>query len=148
MLELLFSFMFICFRHVFHDIWWMVLCNCGRELTVGFPRKGGVWFLVQRCAHRSSPCPRGCSEACHFISLQLSTVSSCFLTWCTSSLAMLQILPSMESSPQQFHTNYFMHTQKSLHSALQPCVLPNQIQGLFLSITWFLLPLKYITVFI
>lgn len=97
----------LCFRCVFLDIWWMVLYNCGRELTVGFPRRGGVWFTVQRCGHRFSFCPQGCSEVCHFISLQLSAASSCFVIWCTSSLAMLHITPSVESSPWQFHTDWF-----------------------------------------
>ena len=85
---------------------WCYIIVAGKSLLV-FPERGSmVWFVVQRCAHRSAACPCGCSEACHFISLQLSAVPSCFLSWCTS-LPMQQIPPSMENYPQQFHADYF-----------------------------------------
>lgn len=80
-------------------------------VTVGFLRKGecGSWC---RDVCTSLLAPVTVLRLDNFISLQPSAVSSCFLICCTYFLAGPQIPPSMESSPQQFSTNYFCARSK------------------------------------
>lgn len=148
MIELLFCFMFICFRCVFLDIWWMVLQNGGREPTDGFPRRGECGLLCRdvRTGHLLAPVA--------VLRLATSFLSRSLLYHHAFWSDVRRLWPRYKSllAWKVPHNSFIpvisVHTQKSLHSALQPCVLPNQIQDLFLSITQLLLPLKYITVFI
>lgn len=131
-------FWFLCFRYVFFDIWWMIYVTVAGNSLLLLPDREPL-LMMQICDRSSCPC--GFTEACQFISFQLSA-PLLYVFWCE----VHPLWPCYKFLPACLLVTS-LHSQKTLHSSLHVCILLNQVQGLFLSITQFLFPLKYITSF-